>query len=70
MIFISFLTLGTIAIGSRSRGGLLSVVLPAAMCFAIRPGNRLGRFILPALVLIFLLSVFDISIPTGYRQIW
>ncbi len=69
LIFISFLTLGTIAIGSRSRGGLLSVVLPAAMCFAIRPGNRLGRFILPALVLIFLLSVFDISIPTGYRQI-
>ena len=69
LIFISFLTFGTIAIGSRSRGGLLSVVLPAAICFAIRPGNRLGRFILPALVLIFLLSVFDISIPTGYRQI-
>lgn len=69
LIFIGFLTLGTIAIGSRSRGGLLSVVLPAAICFAIRPGNRLGRFILPALVMIFLLSVFDISIPTGYRQI-
>jgi O-Antigen ligase len=69
IILVGCLTLGTIAIGSRSRGGLMSVVLPVAICFAFRPGNRLGRFILPAAVLIFLLSALDISIPTGYREI-
>lgn len=69
IILVSFMALGVVAIGSRNRGGLLSVVLAVVVCFLVRPNNRLGRFILPVAVVVFLLSAFDVSIPTTYREI-
>jgi len=69
VLFASFLMMGVVAIGSRTRGGLLSVVLAVIVCFLFRPSNRLGRLLLPAAIVVFLLSAFDITIPTGYREI-
>lgn len=69
VLFASFMMMGVVAIGSRTRGGLLSVVLAVIVCFLFRPSNRLGRLLLPAAIVVFLLSAFDITIPTGYREI-
>ncbi len=56
--------LGVIAVGSRNRGGLLSIILALGLVTAFRPNNRLGRLILPCAVLVSLLVIFDVSIPT------
>lgn len=69
VVFASFMMMGVVAIGSRTRGGLLSVVLAVVVCFLFRPNNRLGRLLLPAAIVLFILSAFDITIPTGYREI-
>jgi len=69
VVFACFMMMGVVAIGSRTRGGLLSVVLAVVVCFVFRPNNRLGRLLLPAAIVLFILSAFDITIPTGYRDI-
>lgn len=57
--------LGIIAVGSRNRGGLLSVILALGLVTMFQPNNRLGRLILPCAVLVSFLLVFDVSIPAG-----
>jgi hypothetical protein len=57
--------LGIIATGSRNRGGLVSVLLAIAVVTLFRPNNRFTRFLFPAVIVMLLLSAFDVSIPTG-----
>jgi len=57
--------LGVIAVGSRNRGGLVSIILALGLVTMFRPNNRLGRLVLPCAVLVSLLLIFDVSIPTG-----
>jgi len=56
---------GIIAVGSRNRGGLLSVVAALAVVTALRPNNRLRNLVLPVLIVFAALVVLDVEIPVG-----
>lgn len=59
------LAAGVIAMGSRNRGGLLSVVVAVTIVFLLRPNNRLRNFILPAALVGLMFVAFDVRIPIG-----
>jgi O-antigen ligase len=56
---------GIVALGSRNRGGLFSVLLALLVVVVFRPNNRLTRLIIPSIIAAILLITFDVSIPVG-----
>lgn len=56
---------GVLEIGSRNRGGLLSVLMALAAVTVLRPNNRLKNFLIPGLIIVSVFVAFDVRVPIG-----
>ena len=60
-----FWSVGFLAVGARSRGGLLAMLAALAVVMVLRPANRLHRLLLAGIVIFALAIALDVKIPLG-----
>ncbi len=63
-----FWSVGFLAVGSRSRGGLLAMLAALAVVMVLRPVNRLHRLLLAGILVFALVIALDVKIPLSANR--